>query len=602
MELPGLRRAVTLQTEPTPRLLDGVSGEVLAITQTEARLIQRWDGVAGATPLSARVFMDGLDIDPWQVEQFFARLDRMQLLGKAPPVVPDFVAPRPGVERPSDRVPALRPDLVIAKLVPSGEVLEVFDPRRERGFSLLDFEITLARLLDGKRTAADLLERATALGIPVSLQTLRAFLQQLIAYQFIDSRVREGTTTWPVRSAWSPEVRELYQRALRAFRAGNNHDARAELDELKRLDPSNLEAGALRLRFETRTIKVDHEALHAPATPTAVIRTGEIAALTPSDERAAPLKIDPFASFGFEGELPTTSGLPPIPETLTSAKQKRTRRKLLIGAAVLVVLAVLLRPVPTLRSVPCELELEKLAVPRAPLSGLVTPSGVKPGTAVTKNTVLARIESVDGAAAMEKQIAALDKQVQALTPAANLGPRITKAKTALKAAEGAVAALEKQKKSATKKTLPAIEKKLAPKVKARDAAKAALEALTHDLARAPLAAELKKLKAEKESGEFANPKADLIAPLDGVFVNLGPLPVRVFETDGYGQIVAPKFKVVMKQKLETAVEQAVFRYEGGSVEVKLEAGVPQLAVSQALVGLKGSLDLAEGRKPWLFSF
>lgn len=601
MELPGLRRAVSLQTEPTPRLIDSVSGEVLAISPTEARLIQKWDGIAGATPLSARVFMDGLDVDPWQVEQFFARLDRMQLLGKSPPVVPDFIAPRPGVEKPSDRVPALRPDLVIAKLVPSGEVLEVFDPKRGRGFSLLDFEISLARLLDGKRTAAEVLERAQALAIPLKLETLRAFLQQLIAYQFIDHRVKEGTTTWPKRTAWAPEVRELYLRALKGLRSGNPHEARVELDALKRLDPSNLEAAALRLRLETRTLKVDHEALHAPATPTAVIRTGEIAALTPSDERAPPLKIDPFASFGFEGELPTGSGLPPIPETLTSAARKRTLRKVAIGVGALLLLALLLRPVPVLRSVPCELELEKLGVPRATLSGLVTPAGIKPGTFVTRGTVLARIEAVDGEAALDKQVAALEKQVQGLAPDKNAA-RITKARAALKTAEAAVATLEKQKKKATRKTLPALEKKLASKVKARDAAKAALEALTHDAARAPLAAELKKLKAQKASGEFDNPKAELTAPVDGVFVTLGPLPVRMFETDGYGQLVAPQFKVVTKQKLETKLEQAVLRYEGGEVEVALEAGVPKLAVTQPLVGIKGTLELAEGRKPWLFSF
>lgn len=601
MELPGLRRAVTLQTEPTPRLIDGVSGEVLAISPTEARLIQRWDGVAGATPLSARVFMDGLDVDPWQVEQFFARLDRMRLLGKAPPVVPNFVAPRPGLEKASDRVPALRPDLVIARLVPSGEVLEVFDPKRGRGFSLLDFEISLARLLDGKRTAAEVLERAGALGIPVSLQTLRAFLQQLIAYQFIDHRVKEGTTTWPKRTTWAPEVRELYQRALQAFRAGNPHEARVELDALKRLDPGNLEAGALRLRLETRTLKVDHDALHAPAMPTAVIRTGEIAALTPSDERAAPPKIDPFASFGFEGELPTTSGLPPIPETLTSAARKRNWRRLLIGLSGLLVLALLLRPVPMVRSVPCELELEKLAVPRATLSGLVTPAGVKPGSAVTRGTVLARIEPVDGEAALEKQLISLDKQLQALAPDKNAA-RIAKARAALKADEAAIATLEKQKKKATQKTLPALGKKLAARVKAREASKAALEALTHELARAPLAAELKRLEEQKASGEFENAKVELTAPVDGVFVIVGSLPVKVFETDGYGQIVAPRFKVVTKQKLETTADEVVFRYEGGEVWVKLEAGVPQLEVTQALVGRKGSLEFAQGRKPWLLSF
>ena len=86
-----------------------------------------------------------------------------------------------------------------------------------------------------------------------------------------------------------------------------------------------------------------------------------------------------------------------------------------------------------------------------------------------------------------------------------------------------------------------------------------------------------------------------------MFLSLGPLPGRIFETDGYGQLVAPRFKVLTKKPLETTVETAVFRYEGGEVEVKLEQGVPWLEVSPQLVGAKGTLELAEGRKPWLLS-
>lgn len=602
MESPGLRRGVSLRTEPTPRLIDTVSGEELAISQTEARLLQRWDGLAGATPLSARVFLDELDVDPWQVEQFFARLDRMQLLGTSPPIVPDFIAPKPGVEKLADRVPSLRPDLRISKLLPSGEVFEVFDPKRGRGFSLLDFEISVARMLDGHRTAAQVIELATGLGIRVNLETLRGFLQQLNAYQFIDDRVKAGDTTWPKRTAWTPEVRELYQRAIRALRAGQKGEAKSALDALQKLDAANLEAGALRLRLESKLLKVDHEALHAAAAPTEVIRTGEISALQPFDERVEPLKVDPFKSFGFDGELPTSSGLPAIPETLSDVARKRTLKKRLAIAAGGVVLGLLLWPVRVVRSVPVELEVEKLGVPRTTMTGLVTPAGEKRGVTVTKGTVLARVESLDASVTLDKQIAALEKQVAGLAPDKNTA-RITKAKAALKTAEAAVAKLEKEKKKATKKTLPAIEKKLVPKAKARDAAKAAVEALTHDAARAPLAAELKKLKAQRTSGEFEVPKVEITAPVDGVFVAVGaPLPVKIFETDAYGQIVAPHFKVVTKSKLETQVEEGTFRYDGGEFAVKFEAGVPKLPVTQALIGQKGALELAEGRKPWILSF
>ena len=603
MSLSGLRRMVTLETEPTPRLVDGASDEMLPISQTEARLIQQWDGVSGATSLSAKIFMGGLDVEPWQIEQFFARLERMQLLAVPPPVVPDFIPPRPGVEQPGDRVPALRGDLVIARLVPSGEVLEVFEPQRERGFSLMDFEVSLARLLDGKRTAAELIEKAAALGIPVTLQTLRSFLQQLRAYNFIDPRLREGASTWPRRAAWTPQIREPYQRALRALRAGQPTDAREAIDAVFQADPGNLEASTLKLRLEAKTLKVDLFELHAPPSPTALVRTGEISALMPGDERALPLTIDPFASFGFgaDGEHPTSSRLPAIPETLKSAKSRRTRRIVFIAAALVVVIALMMIPVATVRTVPIELEVVKRAVPRATLGGFVKPSAVKLGSAVTKGTALARVEGLNTEAAIEKQISTVEKQLKALAPSDDV-KRIAKARTAMKTAQAAVSALERQKRSATKKTLPGLEKKLAPKVKSLDAAKAGLEALTHDAARMPLHAELKSLKEKKASGTLEIPTADITAPEDGVFVALTPLPGRVFETDGYGQLVAPDFKIALKATPDAKVTAAVFRHADGTVDVKLDQGVPRIGVTQELLGRKGTLEWAEGRKPWLLSF
>jgi hypothetical protein len=80
-----------------------------------------------------------------------------------------------------------------------------------------------------------------------------------------------------------------------------------------------------------------------------------------------------------------------------------------------------------------------------------------------------------------------------------------------------------------------------------------------------------------------------------------PLPVKIFETDAYGQIVAPHFKVVTKEKLETQVEEGTLRFEGGEQVVKFEGGAPKIPVTQALVGQKGTLELAEGRKPWVLS-
>ena len=161
-----------------------------------------------------------MDVEPWQVEQFFTRLAHANVLSASAPVVPDFIPTAAGVEEPGDVVPLLRGDLIITASKASRGTLEVKDPLTERSFTLYDFEVSIARMLDGKRSAAEVLAAANRLGIPVSLPTLKTFLQQLRAYQFIDLKTGGGDSTWPRRKQWSVGVRELYQSALRLMRTG----------------------------------------------------------------------------------------------------------------------------------------------------------------------------------------------------------------------------------------------------------------------------------------------------------------------------------------------------------------------------------------------
>ena len=87
----------------------------MPISQTESQLLNLWDGVQTATALSARLFVEGLDVEPWQVEQFFQRLAKAAVLSGSAPVVPDFIPAAAGVEEPGDTVPTLRGDLIISK-------------------------------------------------------------------------------------------------------------------------------------------------------------------------------------------------------------------------------------------------------------------------------------------------------------------------------------------------------------------------------------------------------------------------------------------------------------------------------------------------------
>jgi hypothetical protein len=270
----------------------------LAVSETEVRLLQLWDGVSTATEVSARVFVEGLDVEPWQVEQFFTRLTRAGLLEAQTPVVPDFVQAPPGVEHPEDTVPRLRGDLIIARSPQSRGTLEVKDPRSERTFTLYDFEVSIARMLDGRRSASEVLAAVNRLGIPVTLATLRTFLQQLRAYRFIDESITEGDTTWPRRQRWTAEVRELYQSALRLLRQGRYDEALGYVEAMQQADPANEEARTLRQRIETEAkgsleLKVDFEALHTPVPET-------VAAAAPQPAGAG----DPFAAFGFLTQPP----------------------------------------------------------------------------------------------------------------------------------------------------------------------------------------------------------------------------------------------------------------------------------------------------------
>jgi hypothetical protein len=250
MSLPGLKTTIELEREPVLRLVDRASGVSLTLSETEALVLQKWDGTGTATDLSAHIFVEGLDVEPWQVEQFFDRLVKSGLLASTAPVVPDFVPARPGIEQPEDIVPKLRGDLRIANSEKSRGTREVTDPLTERTFTLYDFEVSIARMLDGKRSAAEVLAAANRLGIPVNLATLRTFLQQLKAYKFIDDSAPGGDSTWPPRAQWTAEVRELYQSALRLMRQGKYDEALGYVDAMQAADPSNGEATSLRARIE----------------------------------------------------------------------------------------------------------------------------------------------------------------------------------------------------------------------------------------------------------------------------------------------------------------------------------------------------------------
>ncbi|MGV3622021.1 MAG: hypothetical protein ACO1OB_14460 [Archangium sp.] len=302
MSLPGLKTSIELTSgEQGECLVDRASGTTLQLSGVEAALLRAWDGTAAAGALADLVLMQGVSVEPRQVEQFFARLERSGLLAAAAPTVPFFSASSPGVESEEDPVPLLRNDLVITPSKNSRSTLDVFDPTFDRSFTLYDFEISIARMLDGRRTAGEVIVAANRLGIPATLATLRTFLQQLRAYQFIDTHSPAAdASTWAPRKEWTVEVRELYASALRMMRASRFEEARQYVDAMVAADPANEEAGRLRQRIDAEALGsgemlVPFDDLHTPVS-SPVITLADTQPSMPAIQTPISLKTTPYGS------------------------------------------------------------------------------------------------------------------------------------------------------------------------------------------------------------------------------------------------------------------------------------------------------------------
>lgn len=305
MSLPGLKTSIEFTSgEQGEGLVDRATGTTLQLSPVEASLLRSWDGTASAGAVADLVLLQGVSVEPRQVEQFFARLERSGLLAASAPTVPFFSASSPGIESEEDLVPLLRNDLVITPSPNSRSTLDVFDPTFDRSFTLYDFEISIARMLDGRRTAGEIIVAANRLGIPATFATLRTFLQQLRAYQFIDTHAPAAdASTWAPRKEWTVEVRELYASALRLMRASKFDEARQYVDAMVAADPSNQEAGALRQRIDAEALGsgemlVPFDDLHTPVSTAAIQLDGPDPTLTPVETPQKPisLKTTPYGA------------------------------------------------------------------------------------------------------------------------------------------------------------------------------------------------------------------------------------------------------------------------------------------------------------------
>ncbi|MEW5743637.1 MAG: hypothetical protein AB1938_32295, partial [Myxococcota bacterium] len=342
MAASGLKPSVALRSEGgRQELVDSATKRSLLLSPLEGRLLSLWDGLASAAHLTEMARAQGVVIEARQAAVFLERLGRAGFLAAAPAVETGLVPDAPGLERLDDVAPALRGDLLIEKVSGTKGVLQVTDPLKNRSFTLYDFEVSIARLLDGKRTAGQVIDAAARIGIPVTLESLRKFIRQLRGYRFIDERRLTGEVPVasaaappaPVSDAWTPELRELYESAQRLWRQGRPEAALEYLDALLDVAPTLEEPRELKARIEAERggepqSDVNFDSLHGTVNPLldsgepietpeaepAWLSTGAspprpkaVTPLAPSTPEAAAAGDNPFAA------IPTESSLMPMP-------------------------------------------------------------------------------------------------------------------------------------------------------------------------------------------------------------------------------------------------------------------------------------------------
>ncbi|HET9551953.1 MAG TPA: tetratricopeptide repeat protein, partial [Anaeromyxobacteraceae bacterium] len=147
---------------------------------------------------------------------------------------------------PDDAVPLLRADLVVQRGKSPG-LFQVADPASGRAFTLYEFELSIARMLDGRRRAAELVEAGARLGIPVDLAGLHKFVRQLWHYGFLAPAGAEPAAPpeGGGREAWDEATRALFQTGLRLVHLGRPKDAAAYFEAILDGHPGHPEATEL---------------------------------------------------------------------------------------------------------------------------------------------------------------------------------------------------------------------------------------------------------------------------------------------------------------------------------------------------------------------
>lgn len=570
MSAPGLKPTVKLESGPTgSRLVDSVSGRSLALSDTEAMLLEFWDGTADVAALVKAAGAASLALDAPQVAVFMTRLTKAGFL--AAPLSGE-VPKAQGLDTPSATVPKVRLDLQVSKVPEAQGIFLVRDPVGGRTFSLFDFELSVARMLDGKRTAQDVIDGANKIGIAVKLESLRDFVTSLRAYHFVDE---SGTAapaaevgTWPKRKSWDPKVRELFQAALKASREGRKADALSVLDELLRLDADNAEAKELKARQSA-----------AGATPDVGLGFMELhgdlvaaPARTNTDEKLTTLAafVDPMALSEVSSARPidldlndpalTPKPSAPLPEDVALVGPRVANRRIyrmagLVGGAILV--GVLVTPVSWKQGTVGDLVPRDLGAAVAPWDGTVKELLVKDGAQVKPGDAVLQLDR----GPLEAQRAALEQELEPVAAHVKqmlsepCDPKVRAASTSkLKVAAQLFAPWKAREEKANAapeadraKALKALEPGLTTAKAGWARAEAAFEEMTQDQALVDAQTEQKRLEDAIAAIDQQLEASRVKAPSAGYFLSTpGLVGKSVKKGEPLGHLVARTATIVVK--------------------------------------------------------
>jgi hypothetical protein len=663
--LPGLIDSVSVEMTPDGRrLADSATGAVLPLSEGELRLLHQWDGRDTATALAVKTTAFGLSMDGAQIEAFFSRMSRIGVLALPPPVVPGAAMTPLGLTAPDDVVPAFRDDLRLDLAAGARGVIHVKDPMAGRTFTLYDFEVSIARLLDGRRSVQDVLNTAERLGVPLNLTALRAFVAQLRSFGFLETGAKppRTRTSWKPRRAWSEEVRDLYQQALRLARRGDRHEALSCLESLFELDPKNEEAQALNTRLLDVTgrpaIGTSFDLLHTEAPPQApapapglkpdyplaqggvpfeALSAADAALFTTLPERPAPppaAGADPSLSSTLPGD-PGAAPDHPSPsapldaapsfgdaaeETIREATSSsnsevvENRRSfwpwVVLALGLAVGLAALFYPVSIVAGSACTVEPIELVALEAPSDGTVA-YDVPSGQLVSVGQVIAHMKAGgDDAQALEARLKETLRRRSALGSVPD--EKVAKTKRKLAHAELQLEAAKRQRARLAAQRAPA--KKLAAAervVKARDESVAKIRSAIDELTHASELAALDKTVAEvKEALEAARARTqspDIVSPQVGRFVSepkaaAGPDDTATVSKGAVvGRVMSTSLKVTPTDGEAPPLGRYAVVVGEATLQARSDASKLYVDGELSLAGKPCRVMVPEGRRPWVLT-